>query len=461
MSNKNNFTFLFLFYLVSCGLNQDSNNDKTLDRIINHYDLRPLKVRKFEEDPKYELGKMLFFDLILSGNRDTSCATCHLISEGTSDGLKLSIGTNPSGISSSRVLDDNLEIEHPRNSLDLWNRDHNSVKSLFWDGRVEFIDPENRKFKTHFPGELPKGLENTMAVQAIFPFLREDEMLGRKGNISKPNLGKFHSNLLNEFNNDEEYESEKERIDSIYIALINRLIGKDRIEFWQSEYRQLFKKAYPDISFNKINITHVANSLSHFQELAFATRYSRWDEYLKGNKKIISAEEKKGAILFYGKGKCASCHLGPLFSDFNFHSVGIPDYGPGFNKSKTDLGRFYVTKNPNDKYRFRTSPLRNVTKTAPYFHNGYFDNLFDVIHHHNNPDQFKDEYNEDGSFKMNKVQIDSISRILINSPKLSDDEIYKIISFLQTLDFDFSEALLKKIVPEEVPSKLPIHAFSN
>ena len=119
MSNKKNFTFLFLFYLVSCGLNQDSNNDKTLDRIINHYDLRPLKVRKFEEDPKYELGKMLFFDLILSGNRDTSCATCHLISEGTSDGLKLSIGTNASGISSSRVLDDNLEIEHPRNSLDL------------------------------------------------------------------------------------------------------------------------------------------------------------------------------------------------------------------------------------------------------------------------------------------------------------------------------------------------------
>ena len=86
--------------------------------------------------------------------------------------------------------------------------------------------------------------------------------------------------------------------------------------------------------------------------------------------------------------------------------------------------------------------------------------MFDVITNHN-PDQFKDEYNEDGSFKMNKVQIDSISRILINSPKLSDDEIYKIISFLQTLDFDFSEALLKKIVPEEVPSKLPIHAFSN
>ena len=108
--------------------------------------------------------------------------------------------------------------------------------------------------------------------------------------------------MLNEFNKDEEYESEKERIDSIYIALINRLIEKDRIEFWQSEYRQLFKKAYPDISFNKINITHVANSLSHFQELAFATRYSRWDEYLKN--KDYFCRRKKGAILFYGKGKC-------------------------------------------------------------------------------------------------------------------------------------------------------------
>ena len=126
-------TFSFLLFLVSC----TNDVDTKLDRAIKHYDLRPLAVRKFEEDPKYKLGQALFFDNILSGNRDTSCATCHLWNRGSSDNLPVSIGTHGKNLGEKRFLEEGRRIEHPRNSLGLWNRDNNSVKALFWDGWTE------------------------------------------------------------------------------------------------------------------------------------------------------------------------------------------------------------------------------------------------------------------------------------------------------------------------------------
>ena len=83
--------------LILLTLGCSDNLDGNLERVIKHYDLRPLAVRSFEEDPKYILGQKLFFDNILSGNRDVSCATCHLWKRGSSDALPQSIGTNAFG----------------------------------------------------------------------------------------------------------------------------------------------------------------------------------------------------------------------------------------------------------------------------------------------------------------------------------------------------------------------------
>ena len=72
--------------------------------------------------------------------------------------------------------------------------------------------------------------------------------------------------------------------------------------------RELIKAAYPDALFEDITIAHIANAIAHFEELAFATRSTAWDQYLDGDIQAINDDAKKGALIFYGKGKCASCH---------------------------------------------------------------------------------------------------------------------------------------------------------
>jgi cytochrome c peroxidase len=117
--------------------------DRKLQKVVELYGLRPLSIRRFEADSKWKLGQALFFDQVLSGNRDVSCATCHLLQNGLSDGLPRSIGANGEGLGVNRKLLRGLQV-HPRHSLDLWNRDNNAVSSFFWDGHVEVLVSHGR-----------------------------------------------------------------------------------------------------------------------------------------------------------------------------------------------------------------------------------------------------------------------------------------------------------------------------
>ena len=443
--------------LVSCS----KDLDMELNRAIDHYNLRPLAVRKFENDPKYILGQALFFDNILSGNRDASCATCHLWNRGSSDALPVSIGTNGINLGELRVLKDGFKIEHPRNSLDLWNRDNNAVKALFWDGRVEMIDPDKRIFRTPMGDYLPEGLDNTLAVQAVFPLVRADEMLGRYGDISGDELPDNHANQPNELVTQETFDSEKSRVQSAHRQIMKRLLGNNELEVWQEKYRELFLEAYPDTAIEDMNIAHVANALAHFEELAFATRSTPWDEYLSGDRSAISSEAKQGALLFYGKGNCAACHSGPLMSDFNYHNIGIPDFGPGMDGNGKDFGRFNATGEENDKYRFRTPPLRNVSETAPYFHNGFISDLRSAIKHHNDVTYYVDKYRDDGGFMLRRDQIVGISPMLKDGLNLTEDEIDKLESFLNALVSKLDRETFEKVMLSEVPSGLPVHRLEE
>jgi cytochrome c peroxidase len=451
------FVFVGIFTFISCS----NDTDTKLERVIKHYNLKPLAVRKFEEDPKYKLGQALFFDNILSGNRDTSCASCHLWNRGSSDNLPVSIGTQGISLAENRYLEEGRTIEHPRNSLDLWNRDNNSVRALFWDGRVEMIDPDQRIFRTPMEDYLPKGLDNTLAVQAVFPLVRPDEMLGKFGDRSRSDLPFPHNDQPNELVTKKNFSSEKERILDANLQILRRILGNGDLEYWQIKYREMFSAAYPNIEYGNITLAHIANAISHFEELAFATRQTNWDDFLSGADNAISGEAKQGALLFYGKGKCVACHTGPLMSDFNYHNVGIPDHGPGIDGNGKDYGRYNVTGNEKDKYRFRTPPLRNVSETAPYFHNGIITNLRDAIKHMNDVTFFSDKYKDNGNFMMRKDQIRSISPILKSGLELSEEEIDQIVAFLETLDSSISEELFNKIMPKSVPSNLDIHRLDE
>ena len=437
--------------------------DIYLQQIVRAFDLRPLPTKPFEETQKFRLGRALFFDPLLSGNRDVSCGTCHLMRHGTSDGLAFSIGTGGVGLGEKRTLQPGRR-QQPRNALDLWNRDNNWVKSMFWDGRVEVLDPVRKTFRSPLGKRLPTGFDNVMAVQALFPLARDDEMLGVSGDRSEPNLPDPHGNQVNELASGTAHLKGGERIVSVVTLVMERLLGRrsEPNQPWHVAYRTLFHAAYPHETIDDFSIVHVGNAISHFEEIAFATRQTPWDAYLKGDQAAIGEPAKRGAFLFFGKARCAVCHNGPLFSDFRFHSIGVREFGPGIDGEGSDLGRQIATGRPEDLYKFRTPPLRNVTLTAPYFHNGSAATLDEAIRQHLDPlyyadkyRQYYDKFRKSGAFMMGRDQIDAISPVLTAIVKLSSDEIEALKAFLNTLE-DRGSANLKKIIPTSVPSGLPI-----
>jgi cytochrome c peroxidase len=428
--------------------------DQKLQKVVELYGLRPLNIRRYEADPKWKLGQALFFDPVLSGNRDVSCATCHLLQYGLSDGLPRSIGANGEGLGPDRRLSKGIQV-HPRHSLDLWNRDNNAVSAFFWDGHVEVLSSPRRLFRSPLGNALPMGFQNAMAVQAVFPIAIPDEMLGYFGEHSSSNLPAPHANKINDLVASSSYSSGVAKIQSVHEQLLKRLLARNSTpEPWQREYRAMFQEAYPQKNLHELGIVDLGNALAHFEELAFASADSAWDRYIDGDAKFISAQAKVGAIAFFGKGRCAACHSGPLFSDFKYHGVGIFSKIYVDGKYVNDMGRGGVTGNPSDNYHFRTSPLRNVTKIGPYFHDGSTAALSDAILRHLEPLAKSGAYNPDGSFAIEKAQADSVSPILASDINLTKDEVQSLLVFLATLDAQSRGR--EQIVPSRVPSGIPI-----
>ena len=121
-----------------------------------------------------------------------------------------------------------------------------------------------------------------------------------------------------------------------------------------------------------------------------------WDRYVQGDHAAISDAAKRGAVLFYEGDRCSSCHEGDLFSDFQNYNIGVPQIGPGTGRSSPgdpnyagltnwDFGLEEITTNREDRFKFRTAPLRGVALTSPYMHNGAYAKLEDAIRHHVDP----------------------------------------------------------------------------
>lgn len=408
-----------------------------LRRIAQQSALRPLSTKPLIESPKYLLGRALFFDPVLSGQRDVACATCHVPELATTDGRSAPV--TPGSV--QRALN-----RPPRNTPDLFNRDHDSVTHLFWDGRAEARQHSGKILLRSPQGEFTRGsLDNVLALQALTPLTTPDEMLGRATNRSSAELPSDHAGHVNELAVGPMPESAAQSLE----RLIDRLLGRRETApvAWQLEYRKLFQSAYPDRTLEQYTFADIANALAHFEELAFATRSTRWDRYLQGEDSALSQREKRGAILFFGRGRCGVCHAGPLFSDFRFHSIGVAQ------TDAQDVGRSDVTSREADKYKFRTPPLRNVTLTGPYFHDGSATTLVDAVRQHVRPLARADRYESSGVRSMSVPLIESVSEVLLLPVPLREDEVLLIVTFLQCLQ-DGDALALSKLRPSTVPSGL-------
>jgi cytochrome c peroxidase len=137
------------------------------------------------------------------------------------------------------------------------------------------------------------------------------------------------------------------------------------------EYVKLFQDAFPGDK-KAVSYGNLANAIGAFERRLVTP--SRWDKFLEGDKAALSDKEKEGLALFVKTG-CPGCHAGPAVGGGSFQKLGLIRPYP----DQSDLGRFKITKNEADKMYFRVPSLRNVEKTAPYFHNGSIASLEEAV----------------------------------------------------------------------------------
>lgn len=438
--------FIFLFWISHLQASQLNNEDKLLRKVLTAYRVEPMTTRPLFMGPKEKLGQMLFFDPVIGGPNNTTCATCHVRSKGSVDGLPMAVGIGSSGVGEQRLQSPEAFII-PRNVLPFFNRGERDFTALFWDGRVQM--GENGSFESPMGNKLPKGFENLLAVAASFPQVEPDEMLGRSKRRGGENQATYHADLVDMTVDPDNFQ---ERTLNVYRNLVKRLLGtSDTSSPMQSEYRKLFQSAYPTT--NEFDITHIGNALAAYISLAFQLKPAAWDSYVRGETSALSQQQKEGAMIFFGKGRCAVCHTGEEFSDFKYHGLAVPQLDVGKHGGYLDYGRAKATGLAIDRFQFRTPPLRNVTRTGPWGHNGVFTSLEEVISHHFNPIplMFAAQKGRPREAELAGRLLRYRSPILAEIYPMAPNDVQAVVAFLEALQ---SDPILSTVeaLPKSVPS---------
>ncbi|WP_229802368.1 cytochrome-c peroxidase [Paramylibacter ulvae] len=396
------------------------------------------------------LGQLLFYDKILSGNKNIACSTCHHPDFGTGDGLSLGIGEGGVGLGTNRHAgtgDSRIKKRIPRNAPALWNLGAKDINVMFHDGRLSFSDVYGNGLDSPAQEWLPEGFTSILAAQAIFPLVAQFEMAG---NPSENEIaGAVH-----------------DRIDAAWPILAKRV----RVI---PEYGQRFVDAYRHIQTpEQVTIADIGNALASFISFEWRSMDSPFDAYLMGDETAMIPDQIAGMELFMGRGNCASCHVEPLFSDQKFYALGLPAFGPGrtrtFDFIARDVGKMGHSDDLADAYRFRTPMLRNVALTAPYGHNGAYPDLRGIIEHHLNPEKSRANWHPDLAALPDAPWLAEIDFIVqqdtremarqaraidIKPVDLDDMEIDQLIAFMHALTSDTRQRLG---IPNSVPSGLPL-----
>ncbi len=398
-----------------------------------------------------QLGWHLFYDPILSGNRDVACATCHHPEFGSSDGVSLGLGAKAQGLGPARRVNSDTPPEQrmPRNSPALWNLGAAEFTRMFHDGRIEVDETRPSGLRTPLEEDMVAGFASLLSAQNMFPVLSPDEMAGH-----------YNEN------------------DIAQAVRQGRLTGAGGA--WDliaarirdiPDYADRFVALKDDIdSPAQITFPHVSNAIAAFVAVEFRSDTSPFDAYLRGEGALPDAAQR-GLDLFYGAATCASCHSGPFQTDHGFHARGTPQLGPGkaarFESHRRDTGRMRVTGRAKDAFAFRTPSLRNIAHTAPYGHAGSHATLAGFIRDHADPVAALARYDrsqvilpaldvQDWQIMDDPAERAAIAQAVSTPPiALSDADIADLVAFLETLSDP--QALLGRLgVPDAVPSGLEV-----
>ena len=350
------------------------------------------------------LGKLFFGSKALSLNGAMSCQTCHLDQFGSADGIPNGIGVGGEGEGAERVLKGGDVV--PRNTLALWGRGIAEFRTFFWDGKIDFKNGKKiSQFGAEAPSLDPLELAIHLPVVEIREMLAEDNFVQ---GVKKENV---------------------RAADEVYFEIISNLNQKH-----SEEMRQLASLRNKDMS--EIKFDDVAIAIKNFFISKFALQQHRFEKFVfEGGE--LSQAELNGALLFYGKGKCSVCHSGTLFSDLEFHGIPLGQLGSGKNGFGVDYGRFNVTHDTDDLYKFRTPPLLDVENTAPYGHSGSVATMNEAVVRHFDPlrdlpiDRMTAHQRVE-AYKQIAVSAPSVPLL----PYLNQDEVKDVVAFLRTLSFE-------------------------
>lgn len=329
------------------------------------------------QDPAVvELGRLLFWDPVLSADQNVACASCHHPDFDYSDGLFASLGVGASGLGHAR----SGGARTPRNAPTVLNTVYNGITlagevdqnqaPMLWDNRVASLE-----------------------AQARGPLLSALEMRGER-------------------------VAEEDMIPLV----LTRLRGID-------DYRSQFEALYDDGA-TEANLLH---AIATFERSLVAAN-SPFDRFMRGQREAMSEQQIVGLQRFVDLG-CAACHSGPMFSNYQLHTLGAADHLQ--NPNGVDTGA-------DERFAFRTPTLRNLPRTAPYLHGGTRDTLADVIAFYQDVAEGQSNHRQVSGDK-----IDPLGRALDGEV---DDASAELVAFLRALDDpDFDRG-----VPARVPSGLPV-----
>ncbi|SMP32802.1 cytochrome-c peroxidase [Chryseobacterium profundimaris] len=187
-------------------------------------------------------------------------------------------------------------------------------------------------------------------------------------------------------------------------------------------YLVLFEKAFGD---KKVTKERISKAIATFERTVNSSP-SKFDQFIDGKAEMFTDDELMGLHLFRTKAQCMNCHNSGYFSNNTFENIGTSLLG----EKGEDLGRYLVTKNLDDAGKFRVPGLREVSRTAPYFHNGSMSTLQEVI-------EFYSKGNPEHAQKRQTVHegilLKSEKSGMVRMLELSDKEIMQLEAFLRTL----------------------------
>jgi cytochrome c peroxidase len=441
--------------------------------------------RKIDPDLA-RIGQFLWFDTIGGLHDDNSCGGCHVPLTGFGDALSIAVG-----------IQSNLIAGHGREGPHNQRRTPKALNiaffpTLMWNGRFNsrsgdpFDNSEGFQFpppegKTRFPPNDPI-VKHLAQAQAQMPPTELTEVAGYTGTKGTPySLGP----LFDQFDDGKGSklpipDAEGFRNDPVRAAVLDRLNAID-------EYRKLFGKVFPSVSEGApIDFSMFGRAIAEFEfTLTFAN--APIDQFARGDKRAMTLEQKRGALLFFKKASCVTCHAvsgkaNEMFSDFEEYNIGVPQISPHFGVGKgnvafdgpsqnEDFGLEQISGNSQDRYRFRTAPLRNLAVQPAFFHNGSFTRLEDAIRHHLNVYDSALNYDPkragiEGDLR-NVGPIDPVLMTLerrLRSPiRLTAGEFDDLVAFVRDglQDKRARKNTLCTLIPDAVPSGRPLLKFTG